>query len=135
MSELEKIHDFLVKAKIFYFLTVDGDKPKGRPFSFSMMYDGKLIFGTGEHKECYRQMNENSHVEVVAFADGKFIRYDGVIEYIDDPAVKTKALEANPWMSQLYNAENGRKIRFFYLKDASVEECTNAGEVKKVTKL
>ena len=42
-TNIEKVNQFLDEAKIFYFLTTDGDKPKGRPFGFHMLDDGKLI--------------------------------------------------------------------------------------------
>ena len=34
MTNIEKVNSFLEEAKVFYFLTTDGDKPKGRPFQF-----------------------------------------------------------------------------------------------------
>ena len=36
MTNIEKVNKFLDEAKTFYFLTTDGDKPKGRPFGFHM---------------------------------------------------------------------------------------------------
>ena len=37
MSNIEKINDFLNKAQTFFFLTTDGNQPKGRPFGFRML--------------------------------------------------------------------------------------------------
>ena len=39
MSNAAKVHEFLNKAQTFYFLTTDGDQPKGRPFGFQMLVD------------------------------------------------------------------------------------------------
>ena len=47
MSNAAKVNEFLDKAKVFYFLTTDGDQPKGRPFSFHMLDGDKLYFGCG----------------------------------------------------------------------------------------
>lgn len=47
MTNTEKVCQFLDNAKTFYFLTTDGDQPKGRPFSFHMLADDKLYFGCG----------------------------------------------------------------------------------------
>ena len=30
MTNVEKVSEYLDKAKVFYFLTTDGDQPKGR---------------------------------------------------------------------------------------------------------
>ena len=45
MTNIEKVNNFLDEAKTFYFLTTDGDKPKGRPFGFHLLDGGKLYFG------------------------------------------------------------------------------------------
>ena len=128
---IKRAINLLNKAKVFYFLTVDGDKPKGRPFSFFMEYNGKIIFGTGTHKECYRQIQENPNVEVVAFSESEFMRYDGEIDYIDDEELKNQAFSNFSYLSKLYSPENGRIIRFFTLKNASIEFCSMAGEHKE----
>ena len=47
MTNVEKVHEFLNNAKTFYFLTTDGDQPKGRPFGFQMLVDGRLSAGHG----------------------------------------------------------------------------------------
>ena len=47
MSNAAKVHEFLNKAQTFYFLTTDGDQPKGRPFGFQMLVDDKVYFGCG----------------------------------------------------------------------------------------
>ena len=35
MSKIEKVYEILEKAETFYLATVDGDKPKVRPFGWS----------------------------------------------------------------------------------------------------
>lgn len=128
---VERIADILTKAKVFEFLTVDGDKPKGRPFSFFMVDNGRIIFGTGTHKECWKQMQANPNVEILAFAGGEFVRYDGEIEYIDDEAVRERAFREYAYLQKLYNPESGRIIRFFTLRNATAEFCSSAGEHKE----
>jgi hypothetical protein len=59
MTNTEKVWDYLDKAQIFYVTTVDGDQPKCRPFSFKMMANGKIYFGVGTFKDCYRQLENN----------------------------------------------------------------------------
>ena len=54
MSNAAKVHEFLDKARIFYFLTTDGDQPKGRPFGLQILVDDKLYFGCGTFKNVYR---------------------------------------------------------------------------------
>ena len=78
MTNIEKVNKFLDEAKTFYFLTTDGDKPKGRPFGFHMLDNGKLYFGCGTFKNVFSQLTKNPHVEVLAVNGGEFMRYDGM---------------------------------------------------------
>ena len=42
MTNLEKVYELLEESKVFYIVSVDGDKPKARPISFKMIYDNKI---------------------------------------------------------------------------------------------
>lgn len=53
---MEKVLAFLKENPVFYFATEEGDKPRVRPFSFFMEYEGKLYFSMGRHKKVYRQI-------------------------------------------------------------------------------
>lgn len=52
MTGAEKVNEFLNEAGVWYFLTTDGNRPKGRPFRFHMLRDDKVYFGTGTFKNC-----------------------------------------------------------------------------------
>ena len=54
MSNAQKVSEFLDKTKVFYFLTIDGNQPKGRPFGFQMLVDDKLYFGCGTFKNVFK---------------------------------------------------------------------------------
>lgn len=120
MSNAAKVAEFLDKAEVFYFLTVDGDAPKGRPFGFKLLEGDRLYFGTGTFKDCYRQLTENPHVEVLAMAGNKFMRYDGVVKHVEDDALMAKVREAMPQIMALYD-KNGWEMGLFYLEDGHAE--------------
>ena len=88
MTNAEKINAFLDRAGVWFFLTTDGDQPKGRPFRFHLLKEDKIYFGTGTLKKVYRQLQENPHVEILAVDGEEFLRYDGkvVMEKNDDIA-------------------------------------------------
>ena len=131
-SVIDRVVEILKKAKVFQFLTVDGSKPKGRPFSFFMVHEEKLVFGTGTHKECYRQMQGNPNVEILAFGGSEFVRIDGEVEYLNDPAIQERAFSEFSYMPKLYSPEIGRTISFFTLKNATAEFCSMTGEHKEL---
>lgn len=93
MTNAEKVNEFLNQAGVWYFLTTDGNQPKGRPFRFHLLKDGTIHFGTGTFKSVFRQMTVNPHVEVLAVCGNEFLRYDGeaVFEESDDLAASVLA--------------------------------------------
>ena len=63
MTNAQKVSEFLRKAKTFYFLTTDGNQPKGRPFGFHMLVEDKIYFGCGTFKNVFKQLTNNPQVE------------------------------------------------------------------------
>ena len=121
MTNVEKVMEYLDKANIFYVATVDGGKPKCRPFSFKIAYNGKIYFGAGTFKAVYQQMQDNPQVEICA-SDGKgFLRYYGQAAFVDDPALLEEAFKIAPYLRGMYNEKTGRTLRMFYLADATAE--------------
>lgn len=120
MTNIEKVNEILDKAKIFYFLTTDGNKPKGRPFGLHMLVDGRLYFGCGTFKNVYKQMQKNPHVEIVAMAGDGFMRYDGVARIVKDDSLMDKVREIMPQIVEKY-AENDWEMALFYLENGHVE--------------
>lgn len=124
MTNAEKVNEFLDKAGVWYFLTADGDRPKGRPFRFHLLKDGRIYFGTGTFKNVWRQMRENRHVEVLAVNGGQFMRYDGEVAFDDDDAGQAMAravLAKAPALQKVYNDETGYKLGMFHLENGHVE--------------
>ena len=66
MSKIQKIYDYLKECNGFFFASCDGDKPRVRPFGFMMIFEDKLYFGMGTHKESYKQVKANPNVEICA---------------------------------------------------------------------
>ena len=120
MSNAAKVNDFLNKAEVFYFLTTDGDRPKGRPFGFHLLADDRLYFGCGTFKDVYRQLTENPKVEILALAEGEFLRYDGTIKEVKDEALLEKTRQTMPDVMDLYD-KNGWTMALFYLENGRAE--------------
>lgn len=119
MSNIEKVNQFLNEAKVFYFLTTDGDQPKGRPFGFHIMDDGKLFFGTGTFKKVYQQLLKNPKVEIIALNGPQFMRYDGTVKIVESEELLDKVRQVNNVM-KTYD-KNGWTMGMFYLENGHVE--------------
>lgn len=71
---MQKVYDFLKKCGTYYLATVDGDKPKVRPFGTVDIFEDKLYIQTGKVKQISKQIHANPNVEICAFMDGKWLR-------------------------------------------------------------
>ncbi len=117
MTNIEKVNAFLDKAGVWFFLTTNGERPKGRPFSFHLLKDGVLYFGTGTEKNAYKEFIANPKVEILAVCDGQFLRYDGTAVVVDDDDLAEAVLQANPAIHTFINEEAGSKFALFRLAD------------------
>ena len=120
MSNAAKVHEFLNKAQTFYFLTTDGDQPRGRPFGLRILDGDRLYFGCGTFKNVFKQLTDNPKVEVLALAGGEFMRYDGIATVVKDPAVLDMVRKARPEIMEMYD-KNGWEMGVFYLENAHAE--------------
>ena len=120
MSNAQKVYDYLNEAKVFYFLTTDGDQPKGRPFGFKLLVDDVLYFGCGTFKNVFKQLVANPKVEVLAVKDGGFMRYDDKAVVVKDEALLQKVREASPGIMEMYD-KNGWEMGLFCLADGHAE--------------
>ncbi|MBQ9008756.1 MAG: pyridoxamine 5'-phosphate oxidase family protein [Clostridia bacterium] len=120
MTNAEKVHAFLNEAKVFYFLTTDGDQPKGRPFGFQMLVDDVLYFGCGTFKNVYKQIVANPKVEILAVKGGEFMRYDGQVKIVRSEALLSKVREIMPQIMEMYD-KNGWEMGLFCLENGHVE--------------
>lgn len=120
MSNAAKVSEFLDRAKVFYFLTTDGDQPKGRPFGFHMLADDRLYFGCGTFKNVFTQLTKNPKVEVLAVNGSEFLRYDGFAKIVQDDALLSRVREAMPEIMAMYD-KNGWEMGLFYLENGHAE--------------
>ena len=120
MSNVEKVSKYLDDAKVFYFLTTDGDRPKGRPFGFHMIDDNKLYFGAGTFKKCFEQLSKNPKVEILALNGDEFLRYDGNAKVVKDDKLIEKVRTIMPQIMDLYD-KNGWEMGLFYLENGHAE--------------
>lgn len=126
---MSKVNDFLNEAGTFYLATVDGDQPRIRPLGLHFELDGKLLFGIGEFKAVYRQMQANPKVEIaVCKPNGHWLRYTGTAVFETDPKYAEAALEISPGLRKIYNEETGNKMAVFHLEDATARDIAVMGE-------
>jgi len=122
---MKEVYDFLKKCGVFYIATVDGDKPRVRPFGALNIFEDKLYIQTGKVKNVAKQMASNPKVEISSFIDGKWIRLEG--EVVEDPRreAKVSMLEANPELKAMYSADDDNtEVLYFKNVKASINSFT-----------
>ena len=115
---MKEVYEFLKEAGTFYIATIDGDKPRVRPFGVVNIFEDKLYLQTGKRKNVSKQISINPNVEICAFLNGKWIRVSGVLVSDDRIEAKKSMLDANPSLRSMYN-ENDDNTEVLYFKDAT----------------
>ena len=115
---IDKVYYFLSDAQTYYLATIDGTKPRVRPFGTILLYDGKLYIQTGKVKEVSRQISENPSAEICAYMNGSWLRIACELVEDDNKDVKVAMLEKMPTLKAMYSADDDN-MQMFWLKDAT----------------
>ena len=116
---MQEVYEFLKGANTYYLATIDGDKPKVRPFGTVNIFENKLYIQTGKNKDVYKQIEKNSNVEICAFDKGKWIRVEGKLIPDDRIEAKKDMLDHYPELRGMYN-ENDDNTIVLYFDNAKV---------------
>ena len=114
---MKEVYEFLKECGTFYLATVDGDKPRVRPFGAVNVFEDKLYIQTGKVKAVSHQLAINPKAEICAFKDGRWIRITGELINDDNREVKTKMLEKMPVLRGMYNEDDGN-MQMLYFNNA-----------------
>ena len=115
---MKEVYDFLKKCGTYYLATVDGDKPKVRPFGTVDIFENKLYIQTGKVKPTSKQIHANPNVEICAFDGGKWLRLSGELVSDDRREAKKHMLDNYPELRSMYNEDDGN-TEVFYFKNAT----------------
>lgn len=120
---MKRTYDFLKKCGTYYLATVDGDKPKVRPFGTIDMFEGRLYIQTGKCKDVSKQISKNPEIEICAFDGGNWLRLSAKAVEDDRVEARQHMLDAYPELQGMYKADDGN-TQVFYLKDAVATFCS-----------
>jgi uncharacterized pyridoxamine 5'-phosphate oxidase family protein len=114
---MKRVLDFLKKAEVYYLATVEGDRPRVRPFGTVNEFEGKLYIQTGKVKPTSHQLAANPKAEICAFVNGAWVRI--ACELVEDDRFEAKKsmLDAYPNLRHMYD-ENDGNTQVFYMKNA-----------------
>lgn len=100
---MKEVQEFLKDCGVYYLATVDGSKPKVRPFGTAEIFEDKLYIQTGKNKDVFKQIETNNSVELSCFKDGRWLRISGNLVLDDRVETKKYMLDQNPSLRSMYN--------------------------------
>ena len=122
---MEEIYEFLKDAGTYYLATIDGDKPRVRPFGTVNLYNDKLYIQTGKKKDVSKQIQINNNVEICAFKDGKWIRLAGKLIRDDSIEAKKDMLDHYPNLRAMYDeSDDNTEVLYFESGIATISSFT-----------
>lgn len=128
---MNEVSEFLKDCGVFYIATIDGDKPRVRPFGVVNIFDDKLYVLTGKSKKVSKQIHENPNVEICGFKNGKWIRVEGKLISDDRREAKESMLDANPELKNMYSADDDN-TEVLYFNEAKATIYSYTEEPKEI---
>lgn len=128
---MDELMLFLKDNPVFYLATVDGYLPRVRPLGFAMWYNGHLCLAIGKHKAAYKQLLDNTNLEIcTANERGEWLRVQGTANFDNTPEAQAAAKKQMPQLADLYNEETGLKLGIVYLDHISAKMFSMSGTVR-----
>ena len=127
---MKEVQQFLKECGVYYLATIDGDKPRVRPFGTAEIFEDHLYIQTGKSKKVAEQIEINPNVELCGFKDGKWIRVSGKLIVDDRIEAKKDMLDKNPSLRNMYD-ENDENTEVLYFESgvATIYSFTEAPKV------
>lgn len=111
--------------------TVDGGKPRVRPFAFMFAENGRFYFCTASGKDVYRQLTECPFIEfTVTDKDMRWLRINGEITFDEDIRCREKCFANYPMLKDIYQSPDNPLIKVFYLEHGSASINSMTGPPK-----
>lgn len=107
--------------------TVDGGKPRVRPFAFMFAENGRFYFCTASNKDVYRQLTECPFIEYTKTSeDMRWLRISGEITFDEDIRHKEECFAVFPMLQDIYQTPDNPLFKVFYLEhgNASIDSMT-----------
>lgn len=97
--------------------TVDGGKPRVRPFAFMFEENGRFYFCTASDKKVYQQLVACPFIEFTRTSeDMRWLRIGGEIRFDEDIRHKQKCFEKYPMLKDIYQTPDNPLFKVFYLE-------------------
>ena len=129
---MEEVEKFLKDCGTYYIATIEGDKPRVRPFGTVNIFEGKLYIQTGKSKNVSKQIEKNNNVEICAFKSGRWIRINGQLVRDDRVEAKEDMLKNYEELRGMYDPmDDNTEVLYFTNAEATIYSFTEAPKIIK----
>lgn len=117
MEAVQKVYEFIDKAKTFYLATVEGDQPRVRIYGAYLLFEDKFYIMAFSRSAATQQIAANPKAEICAFK-GQTLRIE--CKLVEDPRqeVKNAMLQAMPVLKGLIG-DNGENAVMYQVTEAT----------------
>jgi uncharacterized pyridoxamine 5'-phosphate oxidase family protein len=130
---MDEVLTFLKEAGTYYLATMDGNRPRVRPFGTISKFEGRLYIQTGRNKDVFRQMEKDPNIEICAMdGNGRWIRVSAAAVRDDRREARQHMLDEYPMLKNMYSADDGN-CEVLYLKDVTASFCSFTEGPRTVT--
>ena len=132
MEELKKL---LESRPTLYLATVEGYLPRVRPINHYMIYNGYFYIAMGKHKEAYKQLLDNTNLELCAdLGEQRLLRIQGTVNFDRSPEAYAPVCEAMPDLNESFSADTGKRLALIYLDHISAILFDRQDDAKQLVK-
>ncbi len=128
---MNEVYNFIKNADNYFLATVDGNKPKVRPFGSINIFEGKLYIETSKLKDVSKQIESNPYVELCALYEGKWLRLAGKLNRDERIEAKISMFDNNPILKEFYKVDDD-KTEVLYFTEVSAYIYSFTEEAKKI---
>ena len=116
---MQRVYQFLKEAGTYYLATVDGDRPRVRPFGTIHLFEGKLYLQTGKGKDVAKQIAKHPEAELCAMKGDEWIRVS--CTHVPDERIEAQEsmLDAYPSLRAMYRTGPDGNTQVYYMKDVT----------------
>ncbi len=134
--DLKTVTEFANANPVAHVATVEGDQPRVRARAMWYADETGFYFHTSSTKDVRRQLKANPKVELSFFdpgdgqGGGTQLRVTGEVEFLDDPALAARLLEARPWLRAIVG-ENDPRLAIFRVAHGTAWFWTMAANMRE----
>ena len=122
-----EVYEFLKSAGTYYLATMDGDRPRVRPFGTIDLYEDRLYIQTGKRKAVADQLKANPKIEISAMHEGRWLRLEAEAVLDENIEAQVHMLDNYPSLKAMYAPGDGN-TEVYFLRNASACICSFTAE-------